>query len=614
MEQTVKKRPWVKNAAIIFLAIMLVLTFFSNTIMNRSLPEVVTVYVEENSIDTKVRISGTVSAKENYDVVLEQSRKVATVPVRVGQEVNVGDVLFTLEPGDSAELEAARDELHALELSYQRALLSADSNNYDREKRDIELAEAAVERAQTRYDNYALTLSQLAELEKDITAAQKSLDEATVGVSNSSASSGGSGGGASSGQYETLEQAKAAVTLAKNNLSAAKLAYSGKYAELETLAKLQIAEDYDIENGSGSFNALSEAQKKVQFDTSLPYYMEEAADALSATDVKRIAYEKISAAQEAYDAALAAQKAAQNSIDDADSYDDYVPGKSYNGKSHSYWLEQQSKAQTKLEQLKTQKEQYESAYAELTGAEDNLRSLQDALEDAQKNDKLTALDNQEILYNINKAKARIEELSGDGQVQEIKAKASGILQNLSVSAGHTANAGDVLATIQVTDLGYTMTASVTNDQARLLHVGDTASVSNYYWGASTTAEITAIRPDPKNPQSGKLVMFDVTGNVTADSKLDFSIGEKNATYDLVVPNSAIRSDTNGSFVLIITAKNSPLGNRYYATRVDVEILASDDHFTAVSGTLEAYDSVITTATANAPIKNGDMVRLADNNA
>ena len=34
-EVKVKKREWVKTAAIIFLSVMLVLTFFSNTIMNR---------------------------------------------------------------------------------------------------------------------------------------------------------------------------------------------------------------------------------------------------------------------------------------------------------------------------------------------------------------------------------------------------------------------------------------------------------------------------------------------------------------------------------------------------------------------------------------------------
>ena len=45
-KETKKKREWVKNAAIVFLSIMLVLTFFSNTIMNYSLPEVATQYVD----------------------------------------------------------------------------------------------------------------------------------------------------------------------------------------------------------------------------------------------------------------------------------------------------------------------------------------------------------------------------------------------------------------------------------------------------------------------------------------------------------------------------------------------------------------------------------------
>ena len=39
-----KRREWVKNAAIIFLSVMLVLTFFSNTFMNYSLPEVAAQY------------------------------------------------------------------------------------------------------------------------------------------------------------------------------------------------------------------------------------------------------------------------------------------------------------------------------------------------------------------------------------------------------------------------------------------------------------------------------------------------------------------------------------------------------------------------------------------
>ena len=55
-----KNREWVKTAAIIFLSVLLVLTFFSNTWMNRTLPEVSTVYVERGGISPKIRGTGTV--------------------------------------------------------------------------------------------------------------------------------------------------------------------------------------------------------------------------------------------------------------------------------------------------------------------------------------------------------------------------------------------------------------------------------------------------------------------------------------------------------------------------------------------------------------------------
>ena len=49
------RKDWIKNLAILFLSIMLVLTFFSNTIMNYSLPQVATQYVQQGDISPKVR-------------------------------------------------------------------------------------------------------------------------------------------------------------------------------------------------------------------------------------------------------------------------------------------------------------------------------------------------------------------------------------------------------------------------------------------------------------------------------------------------------------------------------------------------------------------------------
>ena len=81
MSEKVKNRGWVKNVAIIFLAVMLVLTFFSNTIMNRSLPEVTGQSVQPGTITTQVRGDGRIEAAETYEVKSADSRKVQSVPV-----------------------------------------------------------------------------------------------------------------------------------------------------------------------------------------------------------------------------------------------------------------------------------------------------------------------------------------------------------------------------------------------------------------------------------------------------------------------------------------------------------------------------------------------------
>ena len=76
-----------------------------------------------------------------------------------------------------------------------------------------------------------------------------------------------------------------------------------------------------------------------------------------------------------------------------------------------------------------------------------------------------------------------------------------------------------------------------------------------------------------------------------------------------MPKSALREDTNGHFVLVITSRSTPLGNRYTATRVEVQVLAEDDTNAAVSG-LAANDYVITTSSK--PLSAGTQVRMVEN--
>lgn len=69
---------------------MLILTFFSNTIMNYSLVEVSTQQVTSGQITSKVRGSGSVEASESYSVTIEETRKIATVNVKKDAEVATG--------------------------------------------------------------------------------------------------------------------------------------------------------------------------------------------------------------------------------------------------------------------------------------------------------------------------------------------------------------------------------------------------------------------------------------------------------------------------------------------------------------------------------------------
>ena len=76
------RRAWVKNAAIVFLIVLLLLTFFSNTILNYSLPEVSVQYASYDSITNAIKVSGTVKANESYVVTRTATRRRSGRPGR----------------------------------------------------------------------------------------------------------------------------------------------------------------------------------------------------------------------------------------------------------------------------------------------------------------------------------------------------------------------------------------------------------------------------------------------------------------------------------------------------------------------------------------------------
>ncbi|HOR21155.1 MAG TPA: hypothetical protein PLY43_00375 [Ruminococcus sp.] len=106
--------------------------------------------------------------------------------------------------------------------------------------------------------------------------------------------------------------------------------------------------------------------------------------------------------------------------------------------------------------------------------------------------------------------------------------------------------------------------------------------------------------------------------IQVDEDIDLDEFRRSAGLDWEVQKSPVLfsggtdvddSVFKGKFVLTVTSKNSPLGNRYYAERVDVEVVAADELSSAVSGAIYSGDNVITTASSK--IEPGSQVRMKD---
>ena len=565
-----KRREWVKNAAIIFLSVMLVLTFFSNTFMNYSLPEVAAQYVQSGTITAKIRGTGTVESGDPYNVKINETRTISSVLVKTGDKVEKGAPLLLLEDKESKELKDAQAALDKAMLDFELALLSGDISN------------TAYTNVQTgQIASVGTYQSRIVAAEAEIDKWQKQVDEATRAINQlKTAQVNVEAGGAPDTSSEQAKVAEAQAALNNDWVKIAKDKISEWQAALAacdaTIAKYEEWILSSVSGNEGYPNQVPEDEYNVAKTNSATYQrlIKEKQDQINADPVAVTAYNnKVNALAEAN------KKLAEK---------------------------QNSKTNT-TSSLTVQTQNWQN---ELDSRNAKLKAAQDFKAQLLK-DISTELNLDYQLDSLKKQRDDIAKLQENAVGASIEAPISGTITSVTVKAGDEAQPDTALVTMQPEGKGFTMSFSVTNDQAKRLSVGDKADLVNSWRYSDMDITLASIKPDTTDPGQKKLLTFDITGDeVTPGQSLNVSVGQKSANYDLIVPNSAIREDSNGKFILIVESKSSPLGNRYVATRVDVEVLASDDTQSAVSGALYGYEFVITTSTQ--PVEAGKLVRLANN--
>lgn len=562
-EKSSKRREWIKTAAIVFLSVLLVLTFFSNTIMNYSLPEVATQYVESGTITAKIRGTGTVESGDPYSVKLKNSEdKVATggyevesIEVKRGDEVTKGEVLCHVAADGNKASKEKREELDKLMLQLEIDVVNGVYSN--------SVLSHAQSGSFTSMGDYQ---KQIAAKDSEIDILKNELQEAKDTLEAVRDDAGGTVSATS--EKKKLDKAQAAYDEVADRVDAAQVEIDKWQAEMEANNKL-------IEDHKAGKETIDENGNRVPAVSDAQYQMAENNNKILNS---RITAKKAEIADD--EAKLPDLKKALDKAQKA--YDNKINGGGDKQDEISEWTKEVAARQERLDDAEDAKAKIQKDFAKELELEDRLSKLRE----------------------------EIAKLEGEAVNGEVTAPVSGTVIAIYVKSGEETPANNVLFEIQPAGKGYSMEMTVTNEQAKRLSVGDVADLVNSWRYNDVSVVLSSIKPSPTNPSQNKLLTFDVEGDVMEGQSLNVSVGQKSAQYDLTVPNSAIREDNNGKFILTVETKSTPLSNRYIATRVDVEVLASDDNRSAISAPLYGYEYVITTSTA--PVEAGKYIRLANN--
>lgn len=155
------KKKIVKKAGLIFVSIVVLLTFFSKTINNLLLPEVEYTFISRGSLKKNFTAAGEVESPGKEKVYAEAELKITDIKVKEGDKVSKGTVLALADKDEmrltlkSKELELIRTENEYERLKNQ-SITADDTDNTEKLQwleKDLEEAEAKLEEAKLLYEN-----------------------------------------------------------------------------------------------------------------------------------------------------------------------------------------------------------------------------------------------------------------------------------------------------------------------------------------------------------------------------------------------------------------------------------------------------------------------------
>lgn len=281
----------------------------------------------------------------------------------------------------------------------------------------------------------------------------------------------------------------------------------------------------------------------------------------------------------------------------------------------------QSAYDSAIQELELQKSQAEeslqaqdSARAQAYNAYESAKE-QDAA--AAENDKKTAeagsYTTQSAQVDLELAKKELEKLQKvQSENGEVKAPEDGVLKSSTIAAGGVT---DDTASLMFGWGGYRVKGNLTAEDLSKAETGDEVKIMVPGQGKTLKKNIGEISGNSNQQGEGQTaagVFYAEMEEKEAvyGSEISYEISRQtDSSYKQVIPLSAVRKDSDGTFCLVAEEEKTVLGNEYRAKRVAVTVVEKDSTSAAITSSLGQEDKIITGSSKD--IAPEDKVRLEE---
>ena len=238
------------------------------------------------------------------------------------------------------------------------------------------------------------------------------------------------------------------------------------------------------------------------------------------------------------------------------------------------------------------KELYNSAVADSNDTVDLDRSLQDTKDSLK-------------IEEYNKELAKLQPLlDASGKIVSEK---EGIVTSVVAENGGVTT--DTIASIADKNEGYKFVGEIDKSNRTLVKQGQTVALNLGSSGIIENLTIDSISKNDDNPDTLKVTVVLPVGIGEIDESGEIIVSSKSKKYGTCVPLAALRQgDGDSYYILVVTEKETVLGEELTAKKVDVKVEKRDGEYAAVSdGSLGRNDKII--IDSNKTVEDGDRVRL-----